>query len=150
MQKEHERTADLIAQCRALYDAIDQLDEIAARKAKISRSDLRALNALEQGPLSPSELKEVLSLTSGSVTALIDRLEAAGLARRKPKKTDRRGVIVEPTSKMFKLLAPLYLSVVQALVLKAESYSDRELNSAVRHLRDVGDAYRDALDANKK
>lgn len=150
MEAEHERTSDLIAQCRALYDAIDQLDEAAARKAKISRSDLRALNALESGPLSPSELAKKLSLTSGSVTTLIDRLAKAGLVRRKPKPTDRRGVIVEPTPKMFKLLAPLYLSVVEALILKAKEYSDRELQSAVRHLRDVSSAYEDALNANTK
>lgn len=150
MKNSQDRAAALIAQCRAVYDAIDQLDEVAARKARISRSDLRALNALEVGPLSPSELGKRLSLTSGAVTTLIDRLEKAGLVRRKPKETDRRGVLVEPTAKMFKLLAPLYRSVAEALIRTSETYSDKELQSAIKHLRDVSTAYQNALRAHRK
>ncbi|MEL6111057.1 MAG: MarR family transcriptional regulator [Planctomycetota bacterium] len=148
MKESHARAAALIAECRALYDAIDQLDEAAARRAAISRSDLRALNALEQSSLSPSELAKKLSLTSGAVTTLIDRLEKAKLVRRKPSETDRRGVIVEPTPKMFKVLAPLYRSVAESLVDKAQRYSDKQLEAAIEHLRDVRDAYEIALRSN--
>jgi DNA-binding MarR family transcriptional regulator len=53
-----------------------------------------------QGPpyrLSAGELAEDLGLSSGAMTNRLDRLEQAGLIRRLPDPSDRRGVLVEPT-----------------------------------------------------
>ena len=49
------------------------------------------------GPLTQRALGERLSITSGAVTMLIDRLEAAGWVRRGPHPTDRRYVLLELT-----------------------------------------------------
>jgi DNA-binding MarR family transcriptional regulator len=46
-----------------------------------------------------AELGDRLSLTSGAVTMLADRLEAAGLARRRPHPADRRYVVLELSAK---------------------------------------------------
>ena len=68
------------------------------RRAGISRSDYDALEALdEHGPLTPGELGALLSLTSGSVTALVDRLERLGSVSRTPHPDDRRKVVVAQT-----------------------------------------------------
>jgi DNA-binding MarR family transcriptional regulator len=65
----------------------------------VSRSDVSALDALQQlGPRTPSELGELLCLTSASVTALVDRLERQGWAIRDVHPTDRRKVVVTLTA----------------------------------------------------
>ena len=46
---------------------------------------------------SAGELSEELHLSSGAMTARLDKLEKAGLIRRLPDPNDRRGVLVEPT-----------------------------------------------------
>lgn len=46
---------------------------------------------------SPGQLADSLHLSSGALTARLDRLEAAGLIRRLPDPTDRRGALIEPT-----------------------------------------------------
>jgi DNA-binding MarR family transcriptional regulator len=46
---------------------------------------------------SPGQLGEELHLSSGAMTNRLDRLEAAGLIRRLPDPSDRRGVLIEPT-----------------------------------------------------
>lgn len=46
---------------------------------------------------SAGRLAEDMRLSSGAMTARLDRLEKAGLIRRLPDPTDRRGTLVEPT-----------------------------------------------------
>jgi len=84
----------------------------------VSRTDYDALEALdENGPLTPGELGTLLSLTSGSVTALIDRLERLDWATREQHPDDRRKVVVKLTMTAWQLgqneLRP-YLNAVDA------------------------------------
>ena len=48
--------------------------------------------------LTPSELTKSLMVTSGGMTAIIDRLEQQGYVERMPNPTDRRGVLVGLTA----------------------------------------------------
>jgi DNA-binding MarR family transcriptional regulator len=74
----------------------DRLRAALASQAGISPADLDALEHLEaDGPLTQRQLGERLSLTSGAVTMLVDRLERAGWVQRRPHPTDRRYVLVE-------------------------------------------------------
>jgi hypothetical protein len=66
---------------------MDLFDELAARRLGLGRSDLRALNLLEHGPVSAAALADGLGLTRTSVTALVDRLVLAGYATRNPTHT---------------------------------------------------------------
>jgi DNA-binding MarR family transcriptional regulator len=80
--------------------ARDSMRAALARRAGISETDLDALEHLEaEGPLTQRDLGERLSITSGAVTMLIDRLEAAGWVRRGPHPTDRRYVLLDLTPK---------------------------------------------------
>jgi DNA-binding MarR family transcriptional regulator len=88
------------------------------RHVGVSRSDYDAFEALDEfGPLTPRELGALLSLTSGTVTALIDRLEALGWAERELHPNDRRSVVIVGTKKAQKMgrdeLKP-YLNAVDA------------------------------------
>jgi DNA-binding MarR family transcriptional regulator len=63
---------------RSLYAATDRFDAYAAVALGVDRSAVRAINAMENGPVSPSDLITALGLTSGAVTSLIHRLQTAG------------------------------------------------------------------------
>lgn len=77
-----------------------------ARRAAFTEHGLESwefdvLSALRRsGPpyeLSPGRLLRATLVTSGTMTNRIDRLEAAGLVRRRPDPQDRRGVLVRLT-----------------------------------------------------
>ena len=94
----------------------------------LSESDVEALSVLlDTGAATAGRLSELMGLTSGAVTRVIDRLEQAGYVRRVPDPADRRRVIVE--------LIPEKMAAVQATMaqfgeksaLEMGRYSDAEL-----------------------
>ncbi|MDF1490391.1 MarR family winged helix-turn-helix transcriptional regulator [Tessaracoccus caeni] len=79
----------------ALSDAVLLFDEAIGELLGISAGDHKALGILRRdGPLSASQLAARTGMTSGAATGLIDRLEAAGLARRERSSNDRRRLVV--------------------------------------------------------
>jgi DNA-binding MarR family transcriptional regulator len=54
--------------------------------------------------LTPTDLYEATMVTSGAMTARLDRLEKAGLIQRAPHPSDRRGVVVQLTAKGLALI----------------------------------------------
>jgi len=80
------------------------------------------------GPMSPGEIAQWLRLATGSVTALIDRLEARGLVVRDRHPDDRRKVIVRTSDASGG--APLgvaELGIRDSMVALHSRYSDAEL-----------------------
>src|SRR5215475_8531530 len=74
----------------------DRMRAALARRARVSQTDLDALEHLEAaGPLTQRQLGDRLALTSGAVTMLADSLERTGLVRRRPHPGDRRFVLLE-------------------------------------------------------
>jgi DNA-binding MarR family transcriptional regulator len=62
----------------------------------LSESDVEALEVLlDTGAATAGRLSELMGLTTGAVTRVIDRLEQSGYVRRVPDPTDRRRVVVE-------------------------------------------------------
>lgn len=133
-------TAAIVQACRQLHSAIDRLDEAAARLIDVTRNDLRCLNLLEHGPLAPKDIALQLNLTTGSVTALIDRLETKGLAVRKADPNDRRAISVSATPKVFKKLGTFYKSFAQQLILAVSGYDYEEKQAVTRHFGDATSA----------
>src|SRR5215470_2847981 len=83
---------------RALSTDIDRLDQAAADKYGLNRTDMRALDISGRaGPLAPTELARLLGFTTGGVTTVLDRLERAGYIRRQPDPADRRRQVVQIT-----------------------------------------------------
>src|SRR5438045_2565800 len=67
----------------------------AADRMGISHSDFECIDIIAQrGKLTAGELAVACGLTTGAVTGVIDRLEAAGLAQRERDIGDRRKVYV--------------------------------------------------------
>ncbi|MEL7199156.1 MAG: MarR family transcriptional regulator [Pseudomonadota bacterium] len=100
---------DLLTALRDLHVTLDHFDADIAAQLGLARNDLKCVHLLvAEGSASPKRIMAQLALTSGTVTTLIDRLEAQGWARRLPDPKDRRGVRVEPTRKAKRDLAGLY------------------------------------------
>ena len=89
-----------------LTDAIAALRELilAGERYRLSTSTFLGLNVnesqavsylLSRGPLGLSDLAELMSMTTGSMTALVDRLEHRGYIVRTPHPTDRRRITVQ-------------------------------------------------------
>ena len=79
---------------RAIHAAVATLDAAVADRIGVPRNDLRCLHLLKYGPVSAGEIAARTGLTSGSVTALIDRLEAGGYVERQRSTADRRSVAI--------------------------------------------------------
>lgn len=70
--------AALLDAVRALYGAMDRFDGRAAAALGVDRTAVRAINLMERGSVSPGQVGQALGLSSGAVTALLNRLEKAG------------------------------------------------------------------------
>ncbi|GGX31852.1 MarR family winged helix-turn-helix transcriptional regulator [Streptomyces lomondensis] len=77
-----------------------RIDTVLRRECGISHTMFEVLIRLCRQPdeeVSQRRLADDLTLTSGGITRLIDRMEEAGLVRRVPAPEDRRSVLVEAT-----------------------------------------------------
>ena len=71
---------------------------------------MRCLEILTQTDSAlPSQLAAKLGLTTGSVTAMLDRLERLGYVTRSADPADRREVVVRLTPKAAKIYGPIVL-----------------------------------------
>ncbi len=87
-------------------------DNVAAQLLGVNRTDLACLDIIDRaGPLTAGEVAAETSLTTGAVTAVIDRLERAGYARRVRDEGDRRRVIVEVTAAFYDPAAKIWSPV---------------------------------------
>lgn len=85
-----------------------RLDDVL-RPFGLTRGSFNALQVLAgaEGPLMPKDVTARLTVTTATVTGLLDTLEARRLASRRPHPTDRRSVLVEVTEAGRRLLAEL-------------------------------------------
>lgn len=75
------------------------LDAVVAQQLGLSSTDYLAMKHLlnAEHHLGPADLARLLGMSTGSATALIDRLQQAGHVKRQPHPNDRRRLIIEPT-----------------------------------------------------
>lgn len=94
---------------RANQAATDLFDETLSQFLGINRTDGRCLDVIDrQGRVSAGHLASESGLTTGAVTAVIDRLEAIGYVRRIRDTVDRRKIWVETTAEMQAIAARIF------------------------------------------
>lgn len=112
----------LLAAMRALQVVLDDYDAAASQRAGLGRNDWRCLRLLvEAGAARPSAIQDSLGLTSGSITALLDRLERRKLLERRLDPSDRRALIVHPTQ----AARTLFANALEPLANVTERLCDR-------------------------
>lgn len=96
--------------------------------AGLNVTDMECLRLLfAKGIATPSELARHTGLTSGATTAMLDRLERAGMIERRPNPNDRRGSLIAPAQSSAEKMASWFESARQAQDELISSYSESEL-----------------------
>jgi DNA-binding MarR family transcriptional regulator len=125
-----DRVDALLAELARIGTLSVLFSQAVAEHAGINSTDLESLDILRRdGPLTAGRLAELTGLsTGGAITALIDRLERLGYARREADPHDRRRVLVHGvTEQVERELGPLYAPLHRATLDLTAGYSDEEL-----------------------
>ncbi|WP_437959217.1 MarR family transcriptional regulator [Sorangium sp. So ce119] len=83
--------------------------------------------AAEAGPVTPGDLVQLTGLTSGGVTGVLDRLEAAGFVRRVKHPSDRRQLVIEPVTERYAEIGALFAPFRERWAVLCARYSLAEL-----------------------
>ncbi len=105
-----------------------------AEQLDLHASDLKALQLLGAGPLSPGEIGEKIGLTGAAVTALIDRLEQAGYVARERGSQDRRRVTIRAVPEKLREIARLYAPHYRRMSKLLAKYSEEEFRAITDYL----------------
>ncbi len=98
------------------------------RKLSLNITDSECLSLVTiKGTSTPTELARYTGLTTGSTTAMLDRLEKAKFITRKPNPSDRRGVLIEVNERSRNIIDPLVADIQKAHKQLLSSYSPKEL-----------------------
>jgi len=98
------------------------------KKLGLNTTDFEGLDLIfYRGVATPSELSQYTGLSSGSTTAMIDRLEKSGLVKRQSNPNDRRGTLVVIDKEAALKVRPLFTSARVAQNELLASYSTQEL-----------------------
>jgi DNA-binding MarR family transcriptional regulator len=110
--------------------------EVIAEVLGLNKTDLAGVDFLysRNGSCTAGELSKGTGLTSGSTTALIDRLEKAGYAVRENSPTDRRVQIVRLSDKAHARCEAVYEPIRKDMFQQWSSYSAKELELVERFL----------------
>ena len=102
----------LVRAVRVEQVANDAVDEEVSEFLGISRTDSRCIDIVERlGRVTAGTLAAESRLTTGAVTALVDRLEAAGYLQRVRDTADRRKVFIELTPLMREITEKLFYNM---------------------------------------
>ncbi|WP_411104297.1 MarR family winged helix-turn-helix transcriptional regulator [Streptomyces sp. cmx-4-9] len=131
--------AQLLAMARHLRSVHSEMNGLIHRFADetgLHATDIQALGAILDAPtpLTPGRLGQHLGLTSGAVTACLDRLEKAGHVRRVRDTADRRVVHLhyEPTAR--KVAADHFRILARATLRALERAGEDDASAALRFL----------------
>lgn len=104
------------------------LSETVAARFGMHPTDLESLDVIVmQGPLGAGALGRATGLTSGSVTALLDRLERRGYVERVPDPGDRRRILVRHVPEAVGPIAAVYRTLEGRMGELWADYTEAEL-----------------------
>jgi DNA-binding MarR family transcriptional regulator len=122
------------------------MSTVIAGQVGLHSTDLECLDLLYlNGPLTAGALAELTGLTTGAITAALDRLEDAGYLSRERDASDRRRVVVTPAPKALKRLQPVYAPLGNAMMALNGEFSDRDLEVVAGYLTRANEIAREHI-----
>ncbi|HZP49886.1 MarR family winged helix-turn-helix transcriptional regulator [Actinocrinis sp.] len=141
-------TAAIGAALADLQAAYDDRDRAMAEALGINRTDLRCLDLIVRGgPRTATELAARMHLTRGSMTTLIDRLEAVGYVQRQGDPQHGRRKLIVPTAALMAAIHPLLKPAIENGQARLAKYTDAELRLILGFLRETHDGQGAVIDA---
>ena len=145
----NERAMQTVHQIRALAVELNLFAAEFARVNSLPFTDVRALICLLDAersghPATPGWLREQLGLTSASVTALVDRMEASGHVQRHRHPHDRRSVLLEVTPEAVELGRSFFEVLISNAIAKIDTRSEQEMNTISGFIADIRQAVEDS------
>ena len=111
----------------------------AIAQTGLGDSDFRVLEVLlHKGPLPVNTLGPIVDLTSGSISAAVDRLLGKGLVSRVESSEDRRVRIVALTPRGKELIVPAFRKHIGQMRIVFSELSPEELHGLERALKKIG------------
>jgi DNA-binding MarR family transcriptional regulator len=108
------------------------ISQAVAANVGLNTTDLECLDILQmKGEASAGELAQGTGLTTGAVTALLDRLERAGFIRRLPDPNDRRRVLAAPRPEKMRRLFQIYAPLQESMEALYAEYDDEQLELVI-------------------
>ncbi|MER6782934.1 MULTISPECIES: MarR family transcriptional regulator [unclassified Streptomyces] len=127
MNAEFNRIAQEFAHTQGLH-----LTDVQALIAVLDADD-----AEEAGPMTPGRLRKQMNLTSGAMTACLDRLEKTGHIRRVRAADDRRVVHLHYAQAAKQVARDYFRPLAQSTDAARARFSDDELHVVVRFLAEM-------------
>ncbi|MEZ7002650.1 MarR family winged helix-turn-helix transcriptional regulator [Streptomyces sp. AD55] len=133
-------------QLRRMNGEINRLVQGFAGTHGLHATDVQALAAIldSPGPMTPKRLGEHLGLTSGAVTACVDRLERAGHVRRVRESADRRVVHLHYAPDARESARLYFRPLAEAAAAARGGFDADELATVARFLTAVNEELRAA------
>ncbi|MFJ1868795.1 MarR family winged helix-turn-helix transcriptional regulator [Streptomyces sp. NPDC088097] len=128
-------------QLRRLNGEINRLVHGFAHGQGLHPTDVQALSVIldSAAPLTPGRLREHLGLTSGAVTACLDRLERAGHISRSRESEDRRVIHIRYADAGRAAARSSFMPLAEATNSARQRFSGEELAVALRFLAAVNE-----------
>ena len=119
--------------------AVEKVDKASIAQTGLGLSDFAIMEALlHKGPLPINQIGEKVLLTSGSMTAAINRLEKGGHVKRVQDQSDGRYFYVHLTKYGRKVIRQAYRNHKLNLERIAEILTNEEKNELVKLLKKIG------------
>ncbi|HJP96145.1 MAG TPA: MarR family transcriptional regulator [Candidatus Saccharimonadales bacterium] len=107
----------------------------SGRKLGVNATDNECLSFLAiKRQATPSELARYTGLSTGSTTAMLDRLAKAGFIIRKPNPNDKRGALIEVSKKWAEATKPLVFDLQTAHKELLSDYTNEQLQAIISFL----------------
>lgn len=140
MSRDGEQADEAIGNLRAVILAGERYRQVLADRLGLGITETQAISYLTVfGDRGQTDLATDLGITSGSSTALVDRLERSGIAERYAHPSDRRRALVRLTAKGHDVVRSSHDWLLAAL----QDVPDERLGEVAGFLRSIADRLND-------
>ncbi len=118
---------DLRTRLRSLTAEQQQFERNLARRLSVDAAGLAAMERLvTQGPATPTELARHLEISTAATTLVINRLADSGHVTREPHPSDRRKIVVRPSSQSARTARDHVALLIEHTAQLDASFSDEQ------------------------
>ena len=130
----NQRMKQYVPLVQAFATRVVMLHEAAALQLGLHATDVKVIGILADKTMTAGDLVQHTGLTGPSVTALIDRLEAAGYVTRFRNKQDRRKIEIRAIPAQRRKVELMYVKLNSVMTDVIGSYTDKEFATVMDYL----------------